>query len=139
MSSPVIIGAVGSSSGGAGPMFSSAPVNQEQAFPALTASQIDRIRPFGRIRQTTVGEILFEPGDAGAHFFVLLSGALEIVQLTVQGERTVSPDAHGAQSMQMPNMTDIAARGIAGAGIQVAAGGMEPGVLDDRGQLQRRS
>jgi thioredoxin reductase (NADPH) len=119
MSSPVIIGAVGSSSGGAGPMFSSAPVNQEQAFPALTASQIDRIRPFGRIRQTTVGEILFEPGDAGAHFFVLLSGALEIVQLTVQGERLIVTHQAGSFTGEM---TMISGRGALARGRVTAAG-----------------
>ncbi len=82
MSSPVIIGPLGSSFRQRWHMFSSGPVNQEQAFPALTPSQIDRIRPFGQIRQTKVGEILFEPGDTTVPFFVLLSGALEIVQPT---------------------------------------------------------
>ena len=89
MSSPVIIGAVSPSPGNASSMFSSGPVNQEHAFPALTPSQIDRIRPFGKIRQAEVGEILFEPGDATAHFFVLLSGAMEIVQPTLNGERLI--------------------------------------------------
>jgi thioredoxin reductase (NADPH) len=119
MSSPVIIGAVGSSSGGASPMFSGGPVNQEQAFPALTPSQIDRIRPFGRIRQTTVGEILFEPGDTAAHFFVLLSGALEIVQLTVQGERLIVTHQAGSFTGEM---TMISGRGALARGRVTAAG-----------------
>src|SRR5580658_9594652 len=119
MSSPVIIGAVGSSSGGAGPMFSSAPVNQEQAFPALTASQIDRIRPFGRIRQTTAGEILFEPGGTAAQFFVLLSWALEVVQLTVQGERLIVTHQAGSFTGEM---TMISGRGALARGRVTAAG-----------------
>jgi thioredoxin reductase (NADPH) len=119
MSSPVIISPVGPSSGGASPIFSGGSVNQEQAFPALTPSQIDRIRPFGRIRQTTAGEILFEPGDATAHFFVLLSGALEIVQLTVQGERLIVTHQAGSFTGEM---TSISGRGALARGRVSAAG-----------------
>jgi thioredoxin reductase (NADPH) len=119
MSSPVIIGLVGPSSGSGGPFLSGGPVNQEQAFPALTPSQIDRIRPFGTIRQTTVGEILFEPGDATAHFFVVLSGALEIVQLTVQGERLIVTHQAGSFTGEM---TMISGRGALARGRVTAAG-----------------
>jgi len=119
MSSPVIIGPVVPGSGSAGAILSGGPVNQEQAFPALTASQIDRIRPFGRIRQTTVGEILFEPGDATAHFFVLLSGALEIVQLTLQGERLIVTHQAGSFTGEM---TMISGRGALARGRVTAAG-----------------
>ncbi len=119
MSSPVIIGPVGPSSGGTSPFFSGGPVNQEQAFPALTPAQIERIRPFGRIRQTTVGEILFEPGDASARFFVLFSGALEIVQPTMQGERLIV--THQARSFT-GEMTMISGRGSLARGRVTAAG-----------------
>src|SRR5580693_1815306 len=119
MSSPVIIGAVVPSSGGAGPSFSGEPVNQEQAFPALTPSQIDRIRPFGRVRQMTVGEILFEPGDPTARFFVVLSGALEIVQPTVQGERLIVTHQAGSFTGEM---TMISGRGALARGRVTAAG-----------------
>jgi thioredoxin reductase (NADPH) len=60
-----------------------------QAFPALTAAQIARIRPIGKVRQVEKGEILFQPGDTTVPFFVLLSGAMEIVQPDVNGERLV--------------------------------------------------
>jgi thioredoxin reductase (NADPH) len=119
MSSPVIIGAVVPSSGGAGPSFSGEPVNQEQAFPALTPSQIDRIRPFGRVRRMTVGEILFEPGDPTARFFVVLSGALEIVQPTVQGERLIVTHQAGSFTGEM---TMISGRGALARGRVTAAG-----------------
>src|SRR5271155_3566679 len=119
MSSPVILGQVSPSSGSAGSMFSSGPVNQEQAFPALTPAQIDRIRPFGRTRQTTVGEILFEPGDATARFFVLLSGALEIVQPTLQGERLIVTHQAGGFTGEM---TMISGRGSLARGRVTAAG-----------------
>jgi len=119
MSSPVIIGSVGPSSGGSGPIFSSGPVNQEQAFPALTPSQIDRIRPIGQIRQTKVGEILFEPGDTTVPFFVLLSGALEIVQPTVTGERLIVTHQAGSFTGEM---TMISGRGALARGRVTAAG-----------------
>ena len=58
-----------------------------QAFPVLTAAQIDRIRPLGRLRNVQRGEILFEPNDTAVPFFVLLSGSMEIVQPGLDGER----------------------------------------------------
>lgn len=60
-----------------------------QSFPKLTATQIDRIRPEGKLRRLEAGEILFEPGDTNIPFFVLLSGALLIVQPTLQGESEI--------------------------------------------------
>ena len=61
-----------------------------RAFPTLTAEQIDRIRPLGRVRQVRSGEVLFRPDDSAVPFFVLLSGRMEIVQPTIEGERPVA-------------------------------------------------
>jgi thioredoxin reductase (NADPH) len=61
-----------------------------QAFPVLTAEQIDRIRPSGRVRKVDRGDILFEPGDTSVPFFVMLSGKMEIVQPDVNGERAIA-------------------------------------------------
>ena len=67
-----------------------------EAFPILTAEQINRIRPLGKVRKVNVGEILFEPGDLDLPFFVLLSGSMEIVQPDMHGERLiVKHDAGG--------------------------------------------
>jgi thioredoxin reductase (NADPH) len=60
-----------------------------EAFPVLTAEQIDRIRPLSRVRNLTVGEILFEPGDLDIACFVVLSGSVEIVQPDMNGERLI--------------------------------------------------
>ncbi len=60
-----------------------------QAFPSLTEAQISRVRAVGKVRQVTPGEILFRPGDTSVPFFVLLSGAMEIVQPVVNGERPI--------------------------------------------------
>jgi len=60
-----------------------------QAFPTLTAAQIDRLRAVGELRKVRPGEILFEPDDTDVPFFVLLSGHMEIVQPSLAGEREV--------------------------------------------------
>lgn len=51
-----------------------------QMFPTLTSAQIERIRPSGKVRRITPGEVLFQPGDEHVPFFVVLSGSIEIVQ-----------------------------------------------------------
>ncbi len=61
-----------------------------RAFPTLTAEQIDRIRPLGRVRQVRSGDILFKPGDSAVPFYVLLSGRMEIVQPALEGERMIA-------------------------------------------------
>jgi thioredoxin reductase (NADPH) len=62
---------------------------RSQLFPELTEAQINRVRPFGKVRRVEQGEIVFEPGDPSVPFFVLLSGKLEIVQPTFTGERLI--------------------------------------------------
>jgi len=64
-----------------------------QAFPVLKAIQIARLRAGSTLRRVEPGEILFQPGDTGVPFFVLLSGAMEIVQPGLSGETPVA--AHG--------------------------------------------
>ena len=61
-----------------------------RAFPVLTQEQIARIRPLGRVRQVRSGDVLFQPGDVAVPFFVLLSGRMEIVQPTLDGERMIA-------------------------------------------------
>ncbi len=66
-----------------------------QTFPTLTPAHIDRIRPSGRLRKVDRGEILFEPGDTTVPFFVLLSGNMEIVQPSIDGERLIATHGPG--------------------------------------------
>ena len=67
-----------------------------QAFPVLTTAQIDRIRHAGRVRIVQRGEILFQPNDTDVPFFVVLSGGMEIVQPTLDGERPIAAHGPGA-------------------------------------------
>jgi thioredoxin reductase (NADPH) len=62
-----------------------------QAFPALTAEQIDRARPYGRIRPVAVGDIVFNVGDSHISMFIVLSGKLDILQPhNKEGERLIT-------------------------------------------------
>lgn len=79
----------------------SASTQYDQAFPILTAAQISRIRPLGKLRQVKKGEILFDMGDANLPFFVLLSGTMEIVQPDLEGERTVAKHGPGQFTGEM--------------------------------------
>src|ERR1700690_1751120 len=69
-----------------------------QAFPHLTAVQIARLRPGGKLRKVEPGEILFKPNDIDVPFFVLLSGSMEIVQPGIDGagERAIVTHQAGA-------------------------------------------
>ena len=60
-----------------------------QAFPHLTESQIARLRAVGKVRKVVPGEILFQPDATSIPFFVLLSGAMDIVQPQLDGERHI--------------------------------------------------
>jgi len=72
-----------------------------QAFPVLTAAQIDRVLRVGKVRQVHRGEILFEPGDTNVPFFVLLSGRMEIVQRDLTGERPIATHGQGEFTGEM--------------------------------------
>ena len=55
------------------------------AFPRLTPEQLERVRPYGKLRQVSVGEILFDAGDSGVPVFVVLTGSLNILQPSPAG------------------------------------------------------
>src|SRR6476619_2041792 len=52
----------------------------EQTFPALTDSEIERMRRFGELRTYRHGDALFETGKVGPGMFVVLSGTVSITQ-----------------------------------------------------------
>jgi thioredoxin reductase (NADPH) len=56
------------------------PSEQETAFPQLTDAQIDLLRPGGRVRDVKAGDVLFAEGDRGFSFYVVLDGAVEIIE-----------------------------------------------------------
>ena len=72
-----------------------------QAFPVLTAAQINRVRSVSKLRHVEKGEILFQPGDRSVPFFVLLSGSMEIVQPDLKGEHPVATHSPGEFTGEM--------------------------------------
>ena len=56
----------------------SALATHTQVFPVLTATQIDRTRPFASLRHAALDEFLFEADAIDVSFFILLSGAMEV-------------------------------------------------------------
>ncbi len=66
-----------------------------QIFPKLTSAQIERVRPWAKLRQVVPGEILFKPGDEHVPFYVLLSGSLEIVQPTQPTQPVIATHVAG--------------------------------------------
>jgi thioredoxin reductase (NADPH) len=69
--------------------------SRTQAFPVLTAAQIERVRRIGTLRKVKAGDVLFQPDDTEVPFFVLLSGRMEIVQLDLWGERPIAAHVPG--------------------------------------------
>jgi thioredoxin reductase (NADPH) len=66
---------------------------REQTFPQLTDAQIARISSIGRHQSVRAGQVLFEPGEQNTRFYVVIEGALEVLQ--VIGGREVPVVVHG--------------------------------------------
>jgi thioredoxin reductase (NADPH) len=63
--------------------------DRDIAFPVLSERDISLLRPRGSVRRVQQGEILFAEGDQDFCFFVILEGALEIIDNTGGAPRTV--------------------------------------------------
>jgi thioredoxin reductase (NADPH) len=69
--------------------MTSAPSDLDLAFPKLAPEEIEALRPFGSERAAAPGEVLFAEGQRGFAFFVVLEGAVEIVEHSSGAERQV--------------------------------------------------
>jgi len=56
------------------------PSEHDVAFPRLSPAQIDAFRRWGQVRSIAPGDVLFKEGDRGFSFFIVLEGAVEIVE-----------------------------------------------------------
>ena len=61
-----------------------------QLFPTLTADQIARVARHGERRPMRDGEVLFDVGEPVPAFYVVLSGGIEIVRPTRDGDTQVT-------------------------------------------------
>lgn len=62
-------------------------------FPTLRPDAVDRLARYGTVREIRRGEELFRPGDRGYDFFVIVEGAVTVVQ--PDGEQEVELATHG--------------------------------------------
>src|SRR3982751_5653437 len=61
-----------------------------QMFPKLTAPQVERISSIGHRRDVRAGEVLYDVGDQNTRFFVVLSGAIDVVRIIGDREEPVT-------------------------------------------------
>ena len=64
--------------------------SDDRLFPVLQPVQIERLARHGERRRVRAGEILFEQGARNDNFFVVLSGAMEIVRPGAAGETLIT-------------------------------------------------
>ncbi|MEM9192889.1 MAG: FAD-dependent oxidoreductase [Myxococcota bacterium] len=67
---------------------------EEQTFPKLTDAQIDRVRPLAEVADLEPGALLFERGDRRVPFFVVLKGAIEILDHSSGEPEVITVHAH---------------------------------------------
>jgi thioredoxin reductase (NADPH) len=80
---------------------------RDQMFPKLSAAQLARLQRYGHRRAIRAGEVLAEPGDRGLPMWVVLSGAIEVVQVGIAGESTVVTHTAGGFSGEMSTLRGI--------------------------------
>ena len=65
------------------------PIAADETFPTLTAAQIARIAPHGKVRRIESGEVLLRAEEQAEQFFVVTAGRIEIVREAAAGEQLV--------------------------------------------------
>ena len=109
--------------------------DHELAFPVLTPAQIDALRPSGHLRSVAAGEVLFQEGDRGFCFYVVVTGSIDIVEsssgepklVTVHGPGQFSGDV----DMLSGRVALVTARvGAAGQLIEIDAASLRKAVAD---------
>lgn len=84
-----------------------------QAFPTLTPEQIARLTPYGRKISAHKGQILAEPGDRHRQLFVVLSGSIEVVRPTLEGEQLIVVVTPGEFTGEMSTLRGVSSIGRA--------------------------
>jgi thioredoxin reductase (NADPH) len=81
------------------------PERREELFPKLAPAHIERIGAIGRKRKVSAGEMLFSQGDVNIPFFVVVSGRIDIVQPSEQGEFTIVQHGPGEFTGELTMLT----------------------------------
>jgi thioredoxin reductase (NADPH) len=80
---------------------------KDQTFPILTPAQIARLAPHGKRIAVHKGQILAEPGERHRKLFVVLSGSIEVVRPTMQGEQLVTVIVPGGFTGEMSTLRGV--------------------------------
>lgn len=64
-------------------------VREQQTFPVLTEPQVARLSDYGEVADYEEGALLFERGERGVDFFLVLDGCVEIFDLDQHGQPVV--------------------------------------------------
>src|SRR5215467_2814164 len=67
----------------------------DEMMPTLSDEQIARISTHGRIRKVERDEILVEPGQPASHFFVVVSGQIQLVRPSETQEELIGTYGRG--------------------------------------------
>ena len=94
---------------------------QDDAFPLLDAADIAALEALGTRRPIAAGDLLYREGDATYDFFVVLSGAVEIVVDTDDGEEVIARHGPGSFLGELNLLT--------GLRVLVTARVVEPGTV----------
>jgi len=79
-------------------------MDQDRAFPTLTAGQIARIASHGHRRMVARGDVLVQAGDPVVPFFIVVNGAIEAVRPTTESGEVVVATHHAGQFSGEANM-----------------------------------
>jgi thioredoxin reductase (NADPH) len=74
-------------------------------FPKLSREQMSRLASLGSQRHVAAGEILFDQGAIGRHFYVVLEGSLEIVNPSAKGETRITIEGDGQFTGEVDMLT----------------------------------
>ena len=81
------------------------PERLRQIFPRLTPSQIERVAAAGSRHKITQGQVLIKQGDSAMPFFLVISGRIDIVQPSEQGEVTIVQHQAGEFTGELSMLT----------------------------------
>jgi len=95
------------------------PLATERSFPTLTAAQIKRLSSHGRRRTVTSGDVLVDVGQKVVPFFVLVSGEIEVLQISGAKEAlivTVRPGQFTGEGNMLTGRRSLAHLRVSQAG-----------------------
>lgn len=91
-------------------------LRKEQMFPKLSPAMVQRIAAYGQEEFVPAGTMLFQRGQRGADFFLVLQGVIEVFELDKEGQPNVFT-IHGARQfsgeMNLFNQRSVLASGRA--------------------------